>query len=450
MPALTLDIKVPNTLEQMAKKTAKALDAVTAREAKLNALLAKGMKTGKISGEFSKKVSQQLIRQKKQILEQNAKEIAFGHKKDAEGKKALSFTDKLAKNYLMVRDAVTVAFRAAKAMTLDALEKGSELEKLTQSMKFEVDLFASGTNEGGQFAELQKFAKQTKVPIKELTDEWMKFRRASTPINVVSNKQAGDLLKVWADIRAISQSSEVASRVTDEWMSKFAEGPDVAARWLAQVKAAHKEWATIGSGDFAKNIKGPLAAEDKMDAAKNKMLSAIKPLTDLMNQLKGSFADFMSKLAGNKTFKNFIKEIADDIRWLISDKGLPAMATAIADFFTKFGQETDKFMASTESKLDKVGNFFRDAFKFFSPADLINTIQKGPPSDTPPAPRAPPPADPSKHGALSTRGDKQLAGITIQNLNVTGGSDSADQIARSVRQEMQLLLQAGALSKGYA
>lgn len=450
MPALTLDIKTPNTLEKMALKTAKALDQVAAREAKINALMAKGFKTGKVSAELQKKTSTALMRMRKNIIDTAAREIAQGSKRDADQKKQLSFTDKLSKHYLMVRDAVMVAWRAGKAMTIDMMEKGNELEKTTAAMKFEVDMFSSGTDAGAQFKEIQKFAGKSVKLQKEMTDQWIKFRNAGNEVNVVTNEQAAGMLRVWADIRAISQSSEEASKVTDEWISKFKESPYAAARFLTQVKATHKEFSKIGSGDPFKHMKGPLALEDKMEAANNKMVAALAPLTKLMNDLKSSFADFMSKLAGNKTFRNFVKEIADDIRWLISDKGLPAMGRAIADFFTKFGQETDKFIGSTGSALDKIGDFFKDAFKYINPVDIIKTMQQGPNGGPPPPLRAPAPAEPKKTGMLAPKVEKQLAGITIQNLNVTGAGDDTEQIARSVRQELQLLLQAGALSKGYA
>lgn len=436
MPALTLDIKTPNTLAKMAKKTAKALDEVTAREEKLNKLMAKGMKTGKVSADLAKKTSTALVRLKKQIVDQSAKELAMGNKREADGKKQLSFTEKLSKHYLLVRDAVMIAWRAAKAMTLDAMEEGNKLEKMSKAMQFQVDMYSSGTDAGKQFAEIQKFAHGNVKLAKEMTDQWMKFRKASTDTVVVSNEQAASMLRVWADIRAISQSSEEASKVTDEWLSKFAEGPHIAARFLAQVKAAHKGWDKIGTGELFKNMKGPLALEDKMDVANQKMVQALAPLTKLLNDLKSSFADFMIKLSNNKMFKNFIAEIVKDIRWLIKD-GLPALAGAFEKFF-KFWEELGKSIVES--------NWFGkmlDGFKFVS--DLAEKIftkaARAIEKVSPPA---------QKTGMVAPKSDRQLAGITIQNLNVNGSADDAEQIGRSVRQELQLLMQAGALSKGYA
>jgi hypothetical protein len=428
MTAWTLDIRVPNTLEVMANKTARALKKVSKSEETINKFLAKG------------------LTRKKQDLSLSTKAVATQTKRAAGDKKHLSFTEKLSKNYLAVRDAVTVAFRAAKAMTIDAIEKSSELDKTIQAMKFEIDLFSSGTASGSQFKELQKFANQTKVPVKELTDEWLKFRKASTPLHVVSNAQAGDLLKVWADIRAISQSSEVASKVTDEWITKFAEGPDVAARFLQQVKGAHKEWKNIGTGEFAKSIGGPLAAEDKMDAAKNKMLQALKPLSDLMNELKAKFADFLSKVANSKGFHNFIAGVADSIRWMV-DKGLPELGNALTKFAATWKSVGEDIKKSGMEWFDKIADGLKKTFDAVNPMQILKDIQQRIEAPAAPAPQA----LPGKHGFLQQqRAEKQLAGITIQNLNVNGSGANADQIARSVRQEMQLLLQAGALSKGYA
>lgn len=423
MPALTLDIKTPNTLEKMAKKTAKALERIAVLEKQVNHLRDKGIKSTKSAETVTKR-------------------------REASAKKELSLTDNLAKHYLMVRDAVMIAWRAAKSMTLDAMDKGNELAKLTASMKFEVDMFSSGTDAGAQFKEIEKFAKGNVKLTKEMTDQWIKFRKASTSINVVTNEQAAGMLRVWADIRAISQSSEEATKVTDEWLSKFAEGPDVAARFLAQVKATHKEFAKIGTGELFKNMKGPLALEDKMEAASEKMTNALAPLTKLLNDLKSSFGDFLSKLAGNKMFKNFISEVAKDIRWFITE-GLPAFGVAIEKFFSKLGEESEKFVQTSGAAIDKVGDFLKKAYDFLNPAQILRDMQNGPP----PAPQAPQPRAPAeqkKTGMLGQKQDVQLAGITIQNLNVNGGSAGAEQIARSVRQEMQLLLQAGALSKGYA
>ncbi len=448
MPAFTLDIKAPNTLEKMANKTAKALEAVAVKEAKINALLAKGMKTGKVSGELAKKTSQQMLRIKKQIIEQSAKEIATGRQQDNAGKKQLSFTEKLSKNYLMVRDAVMIAFRAAKAMTVDAIDKGNEFAKLAKSMQFEVDLFASGTETGKQFKEIEKFAHGNITLAKEMTDQWVKFRKASTGLNVVTNEQAAGLLRVWADIRAISQSSEQATKVTDEWISKFAEGPDVAARFLQQVKGAHKGWEKIGTGELFKNMKGPLALEDKMDAASQKMVSALAPLTKLMNDLKSQFADFLMKLASNKVFKNFIADLVEGTKWLIN-KGLPALTDAFTKFWNFFSDLGDKL-----AKSDFAGKLFDYAYaaqKWLEKQMEPEKVKAPPPSMTAPPPTPPAPRAPAEQkGAMNApKVERQLAGITIQNLNVNGGGDPQEN-ARSVRQELQLLLQAGALSKGLA
>jgi hypothetical protein len=413
---------------------------VSAREAKLNVLMAKGAKVGKISGELAKKTSQILIRQKKQILEQGAKEIAFGKNRDADGKKQLAFTDKLAKHYLMVRDAVTIAFRAAKAMTIDAMEAGNELTKMTAAMKFEIDLFSAGTKEGAQFKEIEKFTSSLGKGAnytKELTEQFLKFRRAGEGgLIPVSNKEAAHLLLLYADIRAISQSTEQADKITGEWINKFKEAPYLAARFEQEIKKAHKGWEDIGTGKFAKTTKGPLDIEDKVDKAKNKMAQALAPLTKLLNDLKSSFADFMVKLASNKMFKNFIAGVADSIRWMI-EKGLPALGAAIGKFADQWKAAGAEIEKSGMKWFDKIGDNLKK--------DLLN----GPQGEPPPA-RAPKPADKDKGASLDTKKTTQLAGITIQNLNVNGDGQDADQIARSVRQEMQLLLQAGGLSRGIA
>lgn len=453
MPAFTLDIKVPKgDLAAMAKKTAKALDEVTKREAKLNMLLTKGVKAGKISADLAKKSATVMVRYKKQLLDQQAKELVHGKQKNDSDKKQMTFTEKLSKHYLMVRDAVSLAFGAIKKLASEAIDKGNEIEKMTKALSFQVDMFSANTDSGAQFKELKKFAEQTKVPLSELADQWLKLRKtsANSGINIVDNKTAANMVKVYADIRALSQSSEVAADVTAQWMEKFSEGPDIAARFLMQLKAAHKEWKDIGTGKMAMEITGPMATDDKWKAFDTKLADAIKPLRDLYNGLSGKIADVLSKFVSSKAFKSFIGDMVEGIRWLI-DKGLPKLQDAILKFWNFWADIGNKLAES-----DVMGKFF-DGMK--AAGDAIDKVydkvfggeqkQSPPPAMKPPPMKQSAPADEKKTGMLNQSG-AQLAGITIENLNVNGSGQSAEQIARSVRQEMQLLLQAGALSKGYA
>jgi hypothetical protein len=445
MPALTLDIKTPNTLEKMALKTAKALDAVAAREVKINALMAKGMKTGKVSAELAKKTSQQIAKYKKQIIEQSAREIAQGKQKSGDDKKQISFLGKLSQHYLIVKDAVMGAYRAAKALTLGAIEDANALSKTTKALKFQVDLWTSGTKKGAQFAEIEKYANKTGIAVTELSAQWLKFRQASTPIRIVDNKASADMLRVYTDIRALSGSAEVASDITGQWMEKFKEGPDIAARFLKQIQGAHKGWEKIGTGTFKMDPSDAQAADDQWNKFHEKVMKAIAPLTKMFNELSGKLAKALGRIVESKEFKNFIADLVTGIKYLV-DVGLPALKKAITDFWD-FWSGIGKKLAES----DFTGKFFDLMYEASKAYDkLFPPEPKAAP--TPEAkPKYEPPQSPAKKtttGMNERSLERQLAGITIQNLNVTGGD--AQENGRAVRQELQLLLQAGALSKGYA
>lgn len=461
MPALSLDIKVPNNIEKMALKSARALEQLSKREAQVNAAIDKGTKSGKLSNAIASKARQNMARYKKSFIEQEAKLLVFGKKGNASEKQRLSLTKAIAKNYLMVKDAAILAFKAAKAMTVDAINGSNEFTKDKKAMSFEVSLWSSGTELGSQFAELEKFAKKTDVPIKEITEQFLKLRQASSAINLVSNEQAANLVKVYTDIRAISQSTERASKFMDEYTSKMAEGPDIAARFLAQAKAAHKEWADIGSGRATMDIAGPLATEDKWAALEKKISEAMKPLADIWNKVSGKLADTLTKFAESKEFKEFINWIAKKIEWLVGPDGIPKLVSEIGKFATKWADIGKDMAKSTSSWFSDIGDFFDKGVKYFNLLDAYEEAQKRIHGGAQSQPQTVPQAAPKKDvgGDKSTGGSKamnagsrdlQLAGITIQNLNVTGTGADAEKIARSVRQELQMLMQSGALSRGLA
>lgn len=448
MPALTLDIKTPNELEKMARKTARALEKVSKREAEVNKQLERMVKNGKLSYAVAKKAREQMTKNKKGLIDQQAKLLVFDKKKLNNGKKEISLAKNLTQKYLMVRDAVMLAWRAAKAMTMDLFKRGKDAANAQASALYEINQW-SGFKGVEQMKEIDKWARSSGIKIEEARQAWLKFRQASTQQRIISNQDAMDMLKFWGDIRAISKSTAQADKQMDAWIEKIHEGPDAAARFQKQLAELTK-YGKIGTGEVAKKLGGSMMGAD--DVLSNALGDFEKKIFGrfggVITKMKLMFAGWLSKLTNSKTFNNFLKGLADSAMQLL--KNLPKLGDAISDFVTKWNEEGAK---ATNWLADKAGK----VIDFLNPAKLYEDWKKiykeENPSASPPPVSAPPKRIETpypKTGALSPKTpERQLAGITIQNLNVTGGG-TAQENARAVRQEIQLLLQAGALSKGYA
>lgn len=447
MPALTLDIKTPNELERMALKTAKALDQMSKREAEVNKQLDKLVRTGKLSDAVAKKARETMGKTKKQLIDQQGKMLVLDKKALDNGKKEITMTKRLADSYLMVRDAVMVAWRAAKSMTVDLFNKGKAAANATADALYEINQW-SGFKGIDQMKEIDRWARESGIKIEEARQAWLKFRQASTQQRIISNQDAMDMLKFWGDIRAISKSTAQADKQMDAWIEKIHEGPAAASRFQKQLAELTK-YGKIGSGEVAKAMKGSMAGAD--DTLSNALGDFEKKIfgrfEGVVAKMKTMFAGWLTKLTNSKTFDNFLKGLADSAKWLMDN--LPKLGDTIASFVTKWNEEGAK---ATNWLSDKAGKLL----DYFNPASLWKDLMNGPPGQNAPPPSSPSPPprkiEPQngtgKSGALSPKMDRMLAGITIQNLNVTG--KDGDEVGRSVRQELQLLLQAGALSKGYA
>lgn len=490
MAALELDIKLTNDLETMALKTAKALDDVAEREKKVNAMLDKGVQLGTLSDEVAKRARDHMAKHKKQILDQAAKDLVLGKKKNEDIKQQSSFADKLAKHYLMVRDAIMVAWRAAKAMTIDLISGGRKTAKELASVKYELNQW-SGSKGAEQFAEIDKFAKATNISVAEASRQWLKFRQASTSTRVIGNQEAMDLLKVWADIKAISQSTEQADKQMDEYIQKIGEGPAVAAAFLKQLQETTDK-GVVGTGEIAKSMKDIGQGAD--DAFENSVTRLEKLFNDkfggVVDKIKVMLAGMLDKLTNSKAFNNFLDQVRKDAEWLI--RKFPDLIKFVGDFWSIVNEVNEDIGKKGIAWIEKISSVFssiasavttsseavrkmlgieikdpnslqplndKPVFKnkiveqqktepsaFQKTADEPNRLEPVTPTQTTPVQ---PVQHQEKQKTPSAIDKKKTASIIIQNLNVTGGGNP-EQVARSVRQELQLLLQAGALSRGLA
>ncbi len=231
-----------------------------------------------------------------------------------------------------------------------------------------------------------------------------------------------------------------------EYLDKIKEGPAVAAKFREQLSELTK-YGKIGSGDVAKALKNSLAsADDRLENALGDFEKKIfGKFEGVVAKMKTMFAGWLTKLSTSKTFDNFLTGMKDAAMWLIDN--LPKLGTVIEGFVKTWNTEGAK---ATNWLQDKAGKLL----DLINPAQIWRDAVNGPPQQqqappvSAPPPRKAEPSAPGKTGSLSQKTERQLAGITIQNLNVTGGD--AQENGRAVRQELQLLLQAGALSKGYA
>lgn len=480
MAALQLDIKVSNPLEQSAIKTAVALEHVATVEKKVNALAEKELATYELTASAQKRMSDMAKRTSlptaKAMGDMARKDYSNKTHANTEAKKGIGIAQKLANNYLLVRDAVMVAWRAAKAMTLDLISGGRKTAKELAAIKYELNQW-SGSKGAEQFIEIEKFAKSANISVAEASKQWLKFRQASTNTRVVSNQEALDLVKVWADIRAISQSTEQADKQMDEYIQKIGEGPAVAASFLKQLQETTK-YGVVGTGEIAKNLRNTGQGAD--DAFENSVTRLEKLFNDkfggVVDKIKNTLASAIDKLASSKTFHSVLDKMRDAAMWLI-EKGIPLLIDGIGKFVEAWNKAGDEIQKTGTDWFSKISDSAEKLLKFFNPAELVRDFQSGPNGKrsedktqgrresekaTPAEQRRPEPITPTQTSPAQPATPiivqpppsggppgKKTASITIQNLNVNGGGD-ADQIARSVKQELHNLLQAGALSRGLA
>lgn len=451
---------------------AKQVSALEAKEMKLDTLLHKYGADAKLVKEVHKQISAQ----KTQLIKKQATELVEGKKKTTEDKKQLSWVKSIAREYLFVRDAAKLAFGTIKKLTVDLMGLGKEALDAQTASLYEFNQWA-GDNQGAkQMAEVDRVAHKLGMTLEEARGQFLKFRKASDePLFVIDNKTSMRLLNLRADIAAVSKSTKVADEEMDKLLALVGQ-PAAFVKLEAQLRKtpeAFKKFGEMGSGAIAEAL-----APKSVDAGKKKIEDAVKGISlkfwekigPIIGDAANKLGDFLDKFSHSKEFAVILKDITDAFKWL-AEKGIPA----VIDWIKKFAEAWVGMKDFTSQDIknfarEKVGELSDMSKKFLESIDdtfgsgLLRDLKKGikdmvmpapapglpAPLTIPPMPQSPTPAGTTgKQGALQKNESTRLASIVIENINVQGGG-SAQENARAVRQELQLLLRAGALSRGIA
>jgi hypothetical protein len=432
----------------------KQISALETKEKKIDSLMHKYGASTKLVNEFHKQISAK----KTSLIKKQATELVEGKKKNVEDKKQLGWVKSITREYLFVRDAAKLAFGTIKKLTVDLMGLGKEALDAQTASLYEFNQWA-GDNQGAkQMAAVDHIAHKLGMTLEEARGQFLKFRKASDePLFVINNADAMRLVKLRADIAAVSKSTRVADEEMDRLLS-LVNQPAAFAKFEAQLRKtpeSFKKFGEIGSGAIAEAL-----SPKSVDAGKKKIEDAVKgiglkfweKIGPTIGDAANKLGDFIGKFQNSKEFAVILKDITDSFKWL-AEKGIPAVIDWIKKFAEAWvgmkdltSQDVKRYTKDTfDSFTEPARKLFKDVFG--SPDEwkrAMDRIVPGPATIMPPSTPAP---APGKQGALQRNAGTQLASIVIENINVQGGG-SAQENARAVRQELQLLLRAGDLSQG--
>jgi post-segregation antitoxin (ccd killing protein) len=496
--ALQLDIKANDAFERSALAAAAALEKVAAREKQVDAYAQKlagsyqkaagyaakvGGPDGKAAG--AKPANKDLDAQKKKTKE--GKKFSDYAKKAYEGGKTLALT-------LAASAASALALGAA----LGAAAKNSYETRRNSSAL--VDAFTGG--QGPKvLAQLDNLATKLGMTIDETRSKFVEFRQAG-----FQSQQAAALIKMRADLQAVGLSAEAADKEIGYVLSK-ADGHSNAAA-MRQLQEISRAYRGIGSGAVAagksnETIGGAMAKlSNTATTALAKLWEKIGPdIGKAANRL----ADFVTKLidseAGKKAldgiaagFKNIteainektltkavslLKEIGAGLSFMVkpidqtvgkSASQLDAAVSALdrndvvlAERAKEMGIDISKGIAAgIEAKkseaaraatgaADATAGAFAETLGIQSPSKVFMDYGRQTVAGYEIGQREAIGEMPIQAAAARAPAQRPAAGgggsITIEQLIVQGGGN-AHEIGTAIRQQLQLLLQAGALSRG--
>lgn len=484
--AFTIDIKGTNNLEKSIESAADSLERLGEREEKVNGI------TKKLGDSLNKNAKKQIDSGKKKLKDekQNNIEIAKGVK------------------YVAGMAAALVAsVGAAAALAYKIADIGKSAFDARRNSAALVSAFTDHKGGVETLAKLDAMAKTLGQTVEETRSKFVDYRAAG-----FTTKESAALLKTRADLMAVGLSAEEADKELGRVVSSADRmGNVVSHRLLAEIQGAY---GGIGSGAKAARhaLVSVTAAQNKLSDAftdvKADFWKNIAPdigaaahrLADftteflksgdgriIISQLTEAFKDFAKAVNSENLGKAFgaMKATADAIR--IS---FQAAAKAVNYISDKFGENSNAktvgdntvlsdgasvvggFIKGIDSKImeadraivdfaKRISNSFKDELQIKSPSKVFagygeNTVAgfvKGEESalagQEMPLQKAAAEAPAMVMSQPAPAREPRAAPNIVLHMNFTGQKD-AQEIARTVRDEIQKLLQAGALSQGYA
>lgn len=477
--SLNFDIRFPDEFERSVKSASKALEEIEKREKGIDAMAKK------------LNVDSKKVLQAEKLIAVKDKERA---KTSAELKAKVKDIAKETRDLGLAAAASAVSFAAIGyelgRMAYDAFKGKREASAL-------IDAF---TNHHGveTMKALDAWAQKLGLSIAETRQKFVEFRQAG-----MDNRMSLNLIKMRADLMAVGLSAQAAdkeiSQVTAAGHDKFGQ-----ARAFQEISRAYG-----GIGDGAKAAayatQSLAGAQNKIANAFDEKLAAFwervgKNIGTAANRL----ADFMTKLLDSEATGKAIDRLVDSVNRFanaVSNENLSKVfgvlgklagftldafegwshivdptasrklyqqqeqiarnaaaleakraelaGKATSDGFAN-GVDASKAAAATKNMADKAAGAFTDAMGIHSPSKLF----AGYGEDT---------VEGYQIGQRRALGDGSMPiqaaasappvasgpAVTIGDIHVHGGGDPTE-IARAIRQEIQLLLQAGQLARGYA
>lgn len=302
---------IVETIQLNDKVSAAALKAAK-NVAKLEAALRKAQNAGDKAGAKSMRQELQLERikeraakgvlrrqeQQRKTQEKAAKQQESAFKKRiSDAKQEDSLNNKAMGAVLGVVGAVVAIAAAATAATAEVIKLGIEFTKLTNdaldARRGAEGLFGALTGGRGKQAleNVDRLGDQLGLSLGEAREQFDKFRSAG-----LNNKQTAQMMKLRADIVAVTGSAERGDEAMQKVLETAKSGGDV----QAQMKALAKSAGTMGEG---------------FDAAKKKS----QTLSGALGQLKDAPARFFDQLAKSPKVAEGLDKLGQSINKTIEE-----------------------------------------------------------------------------------------------------------------------------------
>jgi hypothetical protein len=507
--ALSIDIKASNDFEKSVKATAAALEDLAKHEERVNSIAKKiGTTTMRVAAAQKHIADQAKAREKKEIEALKKKRDDEKKRTDAIGKTALAIGVVASAAVAAVAavagigaEIAKAAFESAQAKReagalLDAFtaRRGPEAMKLIDGLASQLGLaFSDAREEFVRFRQAGMDNRTSAALIKMRADLMAVGLSAEA-----AEKEIAPVLAAGHDRFAQARALQELSRA----YGGIGDGAKAAAYATTSLSAAQNKvknavdekladlWKEIGPSigqaahrlaDFATKLldseEGKATIAGIADAFKS-LASAVNDenLTTALNVLRATGVAIATVFDGVGTaigwvaseFVDFISGVGDKIMSFLDFEGklISVGASIVEGLITGIKSKFSAAMDVAKDLAASIAGPFAKALGIQSPSKLFadygkNTVAgfeigqkqeigggalplQAAAVEAPAIPRG-------RDGAPGAAGQNASGGfsVTIENLVVQGGGN-ADEIARTVRQELQLLLQAMSLSKGFA
>jgi hypothetical protein len=508
--ALQLDIKANDAFERSALAAADALDRVASREREVDVGAAKVASAYKAAASQALKLSKATLdvdvyRGDAKGAGSNAADYAakkaaeLEKKKSKEGEK---FSKKIKEAVGSVKTIATTLAAAAASIAAMGIGMAALAKNAGDTRKESAALVDAFTGQQGPkvLKQLDNLAVKLGASIDETRAKFVEFRQAG-----FNSQQSASLIKMRADLKAVGLSAEAADKEIGYVTAKADGFGNVAA--MMQLAEISKAYRGIGSGAAAA-AKAGTTVESAWNKISNVSSTALAKLWEKIGPDIGKaanrLADFVEKLITSDAGKKALDDVAAGFKKLtdaVNDKSMREALVTLKDMVTttamvarglKFifsgglgdgaadylnklkdyeaelksratimGAEVTRGVSDGIRKADGaaseavrgLGDTIKKQFtgdlKIQSPSKVFEQYGRNTVEGYEIGQRKAIGDMPLQSAAAAAPQGRQGGGATKFeiNVNVTGGAD-AEEIGKAVRQQIQLLLQAGALSRG--